>query len=126
METQQRRPSVLVVDDDYLIRRSVAEILEMEGYPVTTAGDGDRALAMIERDEPSVVLIDSCMPLLDGLRVVREVKRRGLRSRCLVMSGLPDVLRRSAEAGADGCIPKPFDVGAMLALVHEHHNLSAA
>src|ERR671933_352790 len=69
---------ILVVDDDPVIRETVADILDFEGYSIETATNGREALQAIERAQPSLVLLDMRMPVLDGWGFAREVKERGL------------------------------------------------
>src|SRR5258705_1699775 len=66
---------ILVVDDDIKIVRLVRTYLERAGYRVTEATDGRSALAAIERDMPALVVLDVMLPELDGLSVLRAVRR---------------------------------------------------
>ena len=70
--------SVLVVDDDLLIRRMLERTLTAEGYRVEGAADGGAALAAVERAVPDLVVLDVAMPGLDGLAVCRRLRRSGL------------------------------------------------
>lgn len=108
---------VLVVDDDAGIRDVVREILELEGYPVEMAQDGDRALAALGRELPAVVLLDMRMPVLDGWGFVREARARGLRVPIVAMTAARDAAAWCAEIEADACLDKPFDMESLLEAV---------
>ena len=105
---------ILVVDDDPSIRSTISELLELEGYPVATAADGEEALQAVERARPSLVLLDMRMPVLDGWGFAREVKARGLRLPIVVMTAAQDARRWAQEIEADGYVSKPFNVTDLL------------
>src|SRR5690349_3932631 len=76
--TKPAPPRVLVVDDDPMIRETLADVLALEGYAGTTARDGAQGLAAVAADRPAVVLLDLMMPRLDGWGFLAECRRRGL------------------------------------------------
>ncbi len=108
---------ILVVDDDPSILAVVAEILDFEGYPVETAGDGAAAIQAIERQRPSLVLLDMRMPILDGWGFAQKVKERGLQVSIVVMTAARNAGRWAAEIDADGYLAKPFDLTDLLATI---------
>jgi len=72
---------VLVVDDDPGIREALALIFEFEGWSVSCAANGAEALLAVERDAPSLILLDLQMPYVDGEEFARTVDERGITSR---------------------------------------------
>ena len=114
----QRRPVVLVVDDAKANRELLEGQLEGLGYDVRQAKDGLEALAMIEEEEPDLVLLDIEMPQLDGLAVCRRIKVHPLRRLVPVVLitalGDRDTHLRGIEAGADDFLTKPFDAKELL------------
>jgi CheY-like chemotaxis protein len=108
---------ILVVDDDPTILATVAETLDLEGYPVVTAANGVEALEAIEREMPSLVLLDMRMPVLDGWGFVRVLRERGLSLTVVVMTATADARRWANEIGAQGVLPKPFDLDDLIAEV---------
>ena len=74
--------SLLVVDDDPEIRNAIVAALEIEGYAVATASNGAEALALVERELPSLVLLDMRMPGLGGIAAIRKAKAAGLPVTC--------------------------------------------
>lgn len=116
--------TVLVVDDDEVIRQAVRAALEDAQYRVLEAETGERALELLRTtQEPLVVLLDLHIPGISGFELLREVERDpdlGVRHRYILLSGdeqsLPVVRAlRSATILAD--IPKPFDIETLLATV---------
>jgi two-component system chemotaxis response regulator CheY len=108
---------MLVVDDDAAIRALVTEILELEGYAVETASNGQEALAMLERSAPWLLLLDMRMPILDGWGVAREIAARQLTVKILVMTATQDAQAWAVEIQADGYLAKPFDLPHLLQAV---------
>lgn len=68
---------VLVVDDEADTARTYSDILSTEGYDVTIASTGERALSMIDGYRPDIILLDIMLPGKDGIEVARELSRRG-------------------------------------------------
>lgn len=110
--------TILLVDDDALMRRSLAFHLEQSGYQVQTAATAEDALAMVHHSPPNLVLLDIGLPGMDGLDALRQLKAQ---------YDLPVIFltarRRELdevvglELGADDYITKPFDVDVVLAHV---------
>ena len=105
--------TILVVDDDPVIQRLLTVNFEMEGYRVTTAGDGVDGLAQIAADRPDLVLVDVKMPRMDGLEVVRRLKADDRTSAIplILLSAKAQSTDISAgmDSGADDYVTKPFD-----------------
>ena len=108
---------ILVVDDDPTILATVSETLDLEGYPVVTATNGAEALEQLERQLPSLVLLDMRMPVLDGWGFIRAVRERGLSPTVVVMTAAADARRWASEIGAQGVLAKPFDLDELIAAV---------
>ncbi len=66
---------ILVAEDNAVNRELLRELLEMGGYTVVEACDGEEALRMIEQTQPDMLLLDIGMPLLDGFAVVRKIPK---------------------------------------------------
>ncbi len=111
--------SVLVVDDDVLIRRMLERTLTAEGYRVEGAADGGAALAAVERAVPDLVVLDVAMPGLDGLAVCRRLRRSGLAVPVLLLTARDAVSDRVAglDSGGDDYLVKPFASEELLARI---------
>jgi DNA-binding NtrC family response regulator len=116
-------PSVLVVDDEALIRWSLAEMLGERGYAVTATGDARMAVAAIENaDEPfDVVLLDYRLPDSADLRLLEKVRRLAPSSQVIMITAhnSPELEQGAAALGAYCVISKPFEVESLAALVNQ-------
>lgn len=112
---------VLVVDDDDDIVRVVRINLELEGFEVDTAGDGQEALDSAVANPPDIVLLDIMMPRMDGLTALRKMRSQpSLASTSIVLltaRGLTEDRVNGLELGADDYVTKPFDVVELVARV---------
>ena len=111
--------SILVVDDERAVRESLQRALELEGYHVELAADGESALAVIaERAQsPDALILDVLMPGIDGLEVCRRLRGAGNSVPVLMLTARAEVDSRVAglDAGADDYLPKPFALAELLA-----------
>ena len=109
--------TILVVDDEPLIRELVAMLLEDEGYTVVTADDGRAALEVVQQEAPALVLMDVMMPRMDGRAAFRAMREHAHGN------GLPVILMSAMAEPADldpeitAFLRKPLDLDQMLALV---------
>ncbi|MDQ4006458.1 MAG: response regulator [Actinomycetota bacterium] len=105
--------SILVVDDDAVVRSMLSRLLEQRDHDVTTAKDGREALDLLRTETFDVVLLDVLMPLVDGFQVLEQMKGDPkLRHIPVVMvTALDDVesAARCIEMGGDDYLPKPID-----------------
>jgi DNA-binding response OmpR family regulator len=110
--------TILLVDDDALMRRSLAFHLEQAGYNTQTAANAEDALSLVQRDPPDLVILDIGLPGMDGLDALRELKTQHNLPVIFLTARrreLDEVL--GLELGADDYITKPFDVDVVLAHV---------
>lgn len=108
---------ILIVDDEPIIRLTLAEILQIEGYKTEIAGNGAEALEAITRASPSLVLLDMNMPVLDGWGVARELRRLEIDVPIVVMTAGTSAQVTAREIGAAGYVAKPFDVTDLVAYI---------
>jgi len=103
-------PRVLVVDDDPQLREALSRALELDGYDVSTASNGVKALDAISASRPDVMVLDVMMPYVGGLDVCRTLRERKDRLPILVLTARDEVGDRVAglDAGADDYLTKPF------------------
>lgn len=108
---------VLVVDDDSLIREMLVRVLSRAGYEVTSAANGKEALASFEAQPVDLVITDICMPELDGLETIAELRRKAPDLRIIAISdaaGPGSYLRAAESFGATRTLAKPFDSQQLL------------
>jgi DNA-binding response OmpR family regulator len=105
--------SVLIVDDDPVVRRMLQLSFESEGFDVSTASDGLEGLEAIRKDKPNVVVLDIMMPKLDGMKVMDELRMdddlRGLPVILLSAKATSLDIDLGLKAGAADYITKPCD-----------------
>jgi two-component system response regulator MprA len=109
---------VLVVDDEPAVRDSLRRALELEGYEVDLASDGEEALTHLEQSShPDALILDILMPGIDGLELCRRLRARGDEVPVLMLTARAEVDSRVAglDAGADDYLPKPFALAELLA-----------
>lgn len=112
------KKKILAVDDEPNILMSIEFILEMEGYEVHTARDGDEALEAALRIQPDLILLDINMPRKDGYevcRIIREnVTMAGTKVIMLTAKGQSLEKKKGIEVGADEYVTKPFGTEDLL------------
>jgi two-component system, OmpR family, response regulator MprA len=110
---------LLVAEDDRAVRASLERALALEGYDVATVRNGAEALSWLAADSADAVLLDVTMPVVDGLTVCRVLRGEGHRVPILMLTARADTGDRIAglDAGADDYLPKPFDLGELLARI---------
>ena len=110
--------TILVVDDEPIVRDVVARYLEREGYRTLEAGDGDTARALFEHESPSLVILDVMMPGTDGLSLCRWIRARS-DTPVILLTALGEEADRivGLELGADDYVAKPFSPRELTARV---------
>ena len=111
------KAKVLVADDNDTSRELIREVLEMSGYDVVEAADGQDAVARARETVPDLMLLDIQMPRLDGYGVLRELRGdpqlAALRVVALTAFAMHGDRERAMDAGFDGYITKPVDLAAL-------------
>lgn len=115
----RRDVTVLAVDDDAAILRTLEIALEADGYDVLLAGDGKTALGRIEAERPDVVLLDMAIPVVDGWQLLQELEGRpdGPKVLCLTARSTRRDRMRAWMLGVDEYLVKPFDVNELPHLI---------
>jgi CheY-like chemotaxis protein len=113
------RGPILIVEDDFETRYMLATCLETAGFRVLTAANGREALMTIQRDIPSVLLVDLMMPVMDGVEFRRvQRRRRGTAGiPFVIFTGAANGAEVAAQVGADGFLEKPVDTEQLLSLM---------
>ncbi len=109
---------ILLIDDDALLRRSLAFNLQQAGYATMTAANAEDGLALADQNKPDLVLLDINMPGMDGLDALKQLHNR-MQIPVIMLTArrkeLDEVL--GLELGADDYVTKPFDFNVLLAHV---------
>lgn len=125
-----KKTTILVADDDPQLLRLITRNLQLEGYEILAASDGQQALEAVETRAPELVLLDVMMPRLDGFTVAERVREFSSVPIIIVTARGQDQDKiRGLDAGADDYLTKPFSVDELLARVRavlRRSRLSAA
>jgi two-component system, response regulator PdtaR len=105
------RPRVVIAEDEALIRLDLAEMLGEEGYDVVgQAGDGQRAVELVEEQRPDLVVLDVKMPKLDGISAAERIAAQRIAPVVILTAfSQRDLVERAREAGAMAYLVKPFE-----------------
>ena len=121
IRSDDRTPTILVVDDNEINRDILVTRLASQGYDTLQACDGEQALAMVARTTPDLILLDIMMPKIDGLEVCRRLKSDpGLPYIPIILvtaKGESENVITGLDAGADEYLVKPIDQAALVARV---------
>lgn len=111
---------VLVVDDDKSMVNMLRDVLEMEGYVVSTAFDGEQAIKQSQK-QPDIILLDINLPKIDGIEVCEKI-RSCVHGPILFLSARIEEKDRimGLKVGGDDYIVKPFSIGELLARIEAH------
>lgn len=112
----------LVIDDDELVRATIASILESAGYEILEAEDGQQGLQLFHRHAVDLVITDILMPFKEGIETIVEIRQRDREVRIIAVSGggnigSGSILHAAQRLGADEVLSKPFTRDDLLAKV---------
>jgi CheY-like chemotaxis protein len=115
-ETATRGALILVVDDDEAVLEALADFLVVSGYQVACATNGARALDYLRNNPPPALVVhDLVMPIMDGWRLRKEMKKDSALAKLpvVVISAVAEI----SEIDAEAVLVKPFDIAQFLAIV---------
>lgn len=110
------KPTILVAEDERATLEELAEILSEEGYEVIPARDGRKALEAFQRMQTDFVLTDVRMPGMDGIELLRKVKKINEKTKVIIVTGYgtEEMAVSALRAGASNYLKKPLDLGELL------------
>ncbi|MBU9724348.1 MULTISPECIES: response regulator [Bacillaceae] len=111
-ECRVENRKLLIVDDQFGIRVLLNEVFEKDGYKTMQASNGKQALKLVEDEEPDLILLDMKIPGMDGLEILREIKKMGAKSEVIMMTayGELEMINEAMNLGALTHFAKPFDI----------------
>ena len=117
MSREYKRPRVLIVEDSEDNRFMMKRLLEMSGYEVVEAANGEQAVSTAQEAPPDLILMDLSLPRVDGLAASRRIRKLpALKDVPIVVVSAHDTADFHAEALASGCneyVTKPIDFGQL-------------
>lgn len=113
---------ILIVEDDKEIREGIEIYLKSQGYVVFQAGDRIEALAVLEREEIHLAIVDVMMPRMDGITMMIKVREKGYEFPVIMLSAKSEEVDKimGLNMGADDYVTKPFTTMELLARVNSH------
>ena len=115
---------ILLVDDDPLIQRLIAQLLIASGYQVETAVSGRMAIAMVQKAPPDLILLDVMMPEMDGYEVCQRLRQepQGISVPVVMLTAMdePESVIKALRSGADDYVTKPFEIDELVMRVEAH------
>ncbi len=110
---------LLYAEDEAAMSEAVVDILTYHKYAVDAVYDGEEALAYAHAEQYDGIILDIMMPKRDGLEVLRQLRKEGLRTPVLLLTAKGEVEDRieGLDMGADDYLPKPFVMGELLARI---------
>lgn len=114
-----KKIDILVVDDEEMMRELLEDVLQMEGYSVESAEDGQAALIRVKESAPLLVISDIKMPRMNGFELLKAVKDRFPDMRVIMMTGYSDdfTVKDALRLNADEYIIKPFNTHDITSVV---------
>ncbi|MEE8471504.1 MAG: response regulator [Dehalococcoidia bacterium] len=115
----EEKTSVLLVDDNTSLCRTMSFVLERTGYAVTIAGDGAEAIESVEAKPFDMIFMDIKMPVMDGVETYKRIKQVRPEAMVMMMTGyaVEDLVREALQEGAFGVMYKPLDMEKVIAAI---------
>ena len=117
----EEKASILIVDDNISLCKTMSFILKRKGYAVTTAQDGPEAIERVKENSFDVIFMDIKMPLMDGVETYKRIKQ--IRPDAIVMMmtayAVEDLVQEALQEGAYGIVYKPLDIEKVIVLIEE-------
>jgi CheY-like chemotaxis protein len=117
---------ILVVEDEFGLQETLADVFRMEGYDVRVAIDGDKGYEAFAQFKPDLIFTDVVMPGMNGMEMVKKIRQENPRIKVIYMSGffglknLKRDLQEDVQIYSYPCLSKPFKISAMLELVQAY------
>lgn len=111
--------TIAVIEDEDLIRKSLVMNLELEGFKVITASDGETGVELVTQHKPDLIIMDVMMPKKDGLQACRELRISGVSTPLILLTARNSEVDKvlGLDLGADDYLGKPFGMLELIARV---------
>ena len=117
----EEKASILIVDDNISLCKTMSFVLGRKGYAVTTAKDGPEAIERVKKNPFDMIFMDIKMPLMNGVETYRRMKK--IRPEAVVMMmtayAVEELVQKALQEGAYGITYKPLDIERMVAVIEE-------
>jgi DNA-binding response OmpR family regulator len=114
------KPKILIVEDDPHISLGLEEVLKSDGFEPVVCNRGEKVMAMVEREQPQLLVLDVMLPGKSGYDVCKELRARKITTPILMLTAKGQELDKvvGLDLGADDYVTKPFGVRELLARIH--------
>lgn len=114
-----KKSLVAIIEDDEGVRQALVLNLELEGFQIITAGDGEAGLELVRTRNPDLIILDVMMPRKDGLQTCRELREEGNSTPIILLTARSEELDKvlGLELGADDYLAKPFGMRELVARI---------
>jgi DNA-binding response OmpR family regulator len=111
--------SVLIVDDEDILRNLLKSELEQYHYQVDTAESGETGMEKVMEKRFDLIILDIRMPGMDGLEVLKKIREQDLADKVIMLTGVDElkIARDSLQLGANDFLTKPYDIKTLLACI---------
>jgi len=108
----------LIVDDEQDVVDNVSELFTLRNYAVVTATSGKKALELVDKEKPNIIILDIRMPDINGIDVLKEVKKNYPKIRVIMLTGIEDEATKNMAMalGASGYFTKPYSYAELIEL----------
>ncbi len=122
-----QKESMLVVEDEHILREALVDYFSAEGHKVDAAADGDRELKKYDLKDYDVMIIDLRLPGRDGLAVLSEIKKQNPEAKVVIVTAYPsdESKTEAIRRGALNYLPKPFELSHLETIIREPYEVPA-
>lgn len=120
-----KKESMLVVEDEDIMREALVDYFSDEGHKVDAANDGDNALKKINSEDYSVMIIDLRLPGRDGLSILKEIRTKNPKAKVIIITAYPSVETKTEalQSGAIDYLPKPFELDYLESIIRQSYDI---
>ncbi len=111
---------VLIIDDDEMMLKGLSNYLSDAGFKTITTADGPQGIMLYNSEEPDIVVLDLGLPSLNGIEVLRQMRKHNPDAKVIIASGYESstTTKEALANGAFAFIGKPFDVDKLIELIN--------
>ena len=111
----------LVVDDEKGVVEELKALLKMRDYTVFSATSGEEALQVVKKENPNIVILDILMPGMDGIEVLRQIKKTHPKTRVIMLTAVEDesTKKMATSLGASGYLTKHYSFEEVIGISHK-------
>ncbi len=117
------RKAVMIIDDDVKRRKRIYDVLKITGFDISSAAESEQAFAALPREKPSLIVVNTFSPKIDGLGFIKKLRSYGLGQKMIVVamhSDSDDGRKLAQQAGADDLISENFQPYLLVEIICKH------